>query len=485
MRLNIAQSPPPSPPYTLSPHRPSSTILSLSKSTATTHLTKSCTASFNGHDSPFHHHHFNQHPVHHFSSKPKFPTPKTTSFRSHVDTHVELLEPSILGIRPEPPDWPARDAVIRECIARRANSIDIPLSLRMIAMKQKCFNVEIGDLSNVVENNALNNLCCSILSIIREVQSCALKCRGVLLDEVLDDGIIVNVQRETVSSFVWLFKEVFAKTPEFMVDVMVLTSNFATHSLESFNLEKFEGGDLGVNSGFWGGGHSELGNSGVPTREILEDGQDLKVNSGFWGGGHLELGNLEVPTKEILGEDEVGLWNNVVEEADEMRGDQGMGQGVGFVVDRDQDDDSGGLIGEVKKFKLVSPVKVEIETDDYEEYHKTDLFYQIGLFQEPNNTLLLSNYAQFLCLVSRDYDRAEECYKRAIQLDQSDAEVISLYANFLWVVRKDLWGAEKRFQQAVAAEPDNSYHASKYASFLWSTGGEETCYPIDPPRGKS
>lgn len=55
------------------------------------------------------------------------------------------------------------------------------------------------------------------------------------------------------------------------------------------------------------------------------------------------------------------------------------------------------------------------------------------------------------------------------------------YANFLWVVRKDLWGAEERFQQATAAEPDNSYHASKYANFLWSTGGEDTCYPLDPP----
>ena len=81
--------------------------------------------------------------------------------------------------------------------------------------------------------------------------------------------------------------------------------------------------------------------------------------------------------------------------------------------------------------------------------------------------------------------RAEECFKRAIQLDSTDAEVMIQYANFLWVVRKDLWGAEERFQQAMAAEPDNSFYASKYASFLWSTGGDDTCYPLDSPTGKS
>jgi len=83
-----------------------------------------------------------------------------------------------------------------------------------------------------------------------------------------------------------------------------------------------------------------------------------------------------------------------------------------------------------------------------------------------------------LCLIYR----AEECFKRAIQLDPGDAEVISQYANFLWLVREDLWGAEERFQQAMAAEPENSFHASRYASFLWNTGAEDTCYPLDSPQ---
>ncbi|KAL9230183.1 hypothetical protein vseg_005569 [Gypsophila vaccaria] len=447
MRVNVAQSSPPSssfshissqntlPSSSLNLHRSFSSTLTLSttKSTAHNHLRRSCSASFDGHDFPkFRNDHFT----------PKHNNPKPTSFFTHVD----VLEPSILGIRPDPPEWPARDAVIRDCIARKASCVDIPLSLRMIAMKQKFMKSEIHDLGNdelMNRNNAMNSLCCSTLFIIREIQSRALKVRAIVFDEEVDDVIVSKLQREMSSSFVWLFKEVFAKTPDFMVEIMVLTSTFAAHSVESLSL----GGSL-VNLDV---GSVEVVSSGVAIGEVLE-------------------------------ESEVGLWGRVVEEADHIRGGDAGNRGVGFVVN---DDVEGGGDLDEKKFEFVSPVEVEIERDDYEEYHRTELFYQIGLLQEPNNTLLLANYAQFLCLVSRDYDRAEECFKRAIQLDRSDAEVASLYANFLWVVRNDLWGAEERFQQAVAAEPDNSYHASKYASFLWSTGGDETCYPIDSPSSTS
>lgn len=129
--------------------------------------------------------------------------------------------------------------------------------------------------------------------------------------------------------------------------------------------------------------------------------------------------------------------------------------------------------------RFVSPVTVKPESDDYEDFFKTDLSYQMGLYQDPNNPLLLANYAQFLHLVAHDNDRAEECFKRAVLLEPLDAEGLSRYAEFLWMARNDLWGAEERFQQAMAAEPGNPYHASKYANFLWSTGGEETCFPLN------
>ncbi|XP_057523156.1 uncharacterized protein LOC130803025 isoform X2 [Amaranthus tricolor] len=491
MRVNIAQatppslSPPPS-PHNASPsslftfqklrlHRSPSCLLTsstLPRSKSTDqNLRRSCSASFDGHDFPHHH------PIEDFTRKQNthklnFPSFRgnmsttTTSFR-HSDSQVDVLEPSLLGIKPDPPDWPARDAMIRECIAKRASSIELPVSLRMIKMKQKFLKMEeereILDLEEHMTDGqpSINSLCCSTLYIVKEIQSQALKSRGMLLDEELDDGIVSKVQREMTSSFIWLFREVFAKTPDLMLQVMVLTSNFATHSLETLKpLEQTH-------------------------EKLREKDEDLGQNSINWGVGCLELGNSGVPTKEIMEkmeENEVGLWNSMVEEANHI--EQG-----GCV--KDNEVEFGDFVKHLedklreKKTEFVSPVKVEIEGDDYEEYHRTDLLYQMGLFHDPNNTLLLSNYAQFLCLVSQDYDRAEECFKRAIQLDSTDAEVMIQYANFLWVVRKDLWGAEERFQQAMAAEPDNSFYASKYASFLWSTGGDDTCYPLDSPTGKS
>lgn len=62
-----------------------------------------------------------------------------------------------------------------------------------------------------------------------------------------------------------------------------------------------------------------------------------------------------------------------------------------------------------------------------------------------------------------------------------DAEAFSRYADFLWLVRKDLEAAELRYQEALEEEPRNTYYASKYANFLWSTGGKDTCFPLESP----
>ncbi|KAF2312581.1 hypothetical protein GH714_035138 [Hevea brasiliensis] len=94
--------------------------------------------------------------------------------------------------------------------------------------------------------------------------------------------------------------------------------------------------------------------------------------------------------------------------------------------------------------KFVSPIKANVEPDDYADYFRTEQLYQTGLTQDPNNPLLLANYAQFLYLVARDYDRAEDYFKRAIGVEPPDAEAYK-YASFLWRVRKDLWAAEETF----------------------------------------
>ncbi|KAH0676552.1 hypothetical protein KY285_024353 [Solanum tuberosum] len=106
-------------------------------------------------------------------------------------------------------------------------------------------------------------------------------------------------------------------------------------------------------------------------------------------------------------------------------------------------------------------------------------------------TLEVSNNKTKRTRIERNsYIEAEECFKRAVQVEPPDAEALCQYAIFLWKVKNDLWGAEERYQQAVAAEPRNSYYRCTYANFLWSTGGEETCFlpsstsPINNKKGE-
>ncbi|GFQ02523.1 hypothetical protein PHJA_002396300 [Phtheirospermum japonicum] len=261
----------------------------------------------------------------------------------------------------------------------------------------------------------------SMVFIIVELQSHALHMREALCREDLT-VISSKVQKEMHSSFVWLFQQVFSKTPGLMLHVMVLLANFSVYSASHNGVE-------------------EKG-------KIVNLPESSQRSIGFYPS---DLSEME-------------LWGSMVDDAKNMR----EGVGDNEILDDDVMRD------------FVSPVSVEVEPDDsYEDYLRTDLLYQMNLSQEPNNPLLLCNYAQFLHLVARDYDRAEECFKRAVQLLPPDAESLSQYANFLWSVRRDVSGAEERFLQALSIEPDNSYYASRYANFLWSTGGEETCFPID------
>ncbi|KAJ0101398.1 hypothetical protein Patl1_06556 [Pistacia atlantica] len=186
--------------------------------------------------------------------------------------------------------------------------------------------------------------------------------------------------------------------------------------------------------------------------KLLEDSNSDVGNN----GGGIKVRPTVAGTKV-----EVELWNSMVEEASRM-----------------QEESSLEVLNTGTKKLFVTPITVKLEPEDYVDYFRTDLLYQMGVAEEPNNSLLLTNYAQLLHLVAQDYDRAAECYKRAVQIEPLDAEALSKFADFLWKTRNDLWGAEERYLQAMAADPSNAYHASKYATFLWSTGGEDTCFPL-------
>ncbi|KAJ4725614.1 Tetratricopeptide repeat (TPR)-like superfamily protein [Melia azedarach] len=402
-------------------------------------------------------------------------------------------------------DPPWEDEIIQASIERKANSVELPLSLRIIKRKLQWEDGfrEAGESAYCSVKKAFS----SMVFIIRELHSFTLQMREILFYEDLQ-GILVRVQKEMHASFVWLFQQVFSHTPTLMVYVMILLANFTVHSMASNtaiaaapppgyqsattetasvteiqdqNSQKFDTSSIktfSVSSSSCGKTTSIGGNNGG-------GGKIRPVASGTDGDGGFDrmdhfrtivpdgasqlssfgtTREAESVSGQVITEEELSLWNSIVDEASKMQ-------------DSMRDD---ALDVETMQ-KFVSPVTANIESDDYADYFKTELLYQTGLAREPNNPLLLANYAQFLYLVPQDYDRAEEYFKKAIAAEPPDAEAFSKYASFLWKVRNDLWAAEETFLEAIAVDPTNSYYAANYAHFLWNTGGEDTCFPLSSP----
>ncbi|XP_057536357.1 uncharacterized protein LOC130814277 [Amaranthus tricolor] len=372
----------------------------------------------------------------------------------------------------------------------KAKSLDPPLSLRMIKRKQEQWQenfLEPGESAYCSIKIAFS----SMVFIIRELHCYTLQMREILFYEDLQ-GILARVQSEMHASFVWLFQQVFSHTPTLMVYIMILLANFTVHSMSIFSaiaatsppIATMEVRKVHNHNSF----KSDISKtftvtSSSPSKTTSIGGNNgggnnaKTVGSGMGGDGwtNRNSGFLHCPivsdgvsfTREDTRrkEEEVEIWNSIVEEASRIQGDL-----------RNETLDSETLR------RFVSPVTTKIEGHiDYEDYLKTELVYQNGLNQEPDNVLLLANYAQFLYLVVHDFDRAEQYFKRAVKVEPKDAEAHNKYANFLWQVKNDLWAAEETFLEAISADPSNSYYAANYAHFLWNTGGEDTCFPLDSP----
>lgn len=436
---------------------------------------------------------------------------------SEIDSgnHYIQNESQFLALKPDPveePNYPDREEMTPASIERKANSVDIPLSLRIIKRKKQWQGElkEVGEIAYCSVKRAFS----SMVFIIRELHSFTLQMREVLLYEDLQ-GILVRVQQEMHASFVWLFQQVFSHTPTLMVYVMILLANFTVTSMASntaiaaqpltisqtdtvttetvsairdnHNHQKFDSSAIksfSVSSSSSNKSTSIGGNNGgggkIPPVASGTDGEGWFDSSNnqqrILPDGTPNVSSFGNPTAareeesvsgQVGTEEEMRLWHSIVEEAHRMQGlrDNALDQEI------------------MKKF--VSPVTAMIEADDYADYFRTELLYQTSLLHQPNNPLLLANYAQFLLLVAHDYDRAEEYFKRAVAVEPKDAEAYNKYASFLWRVRNDLWAAEETYLEAISADPGNSFYAADYAHFLWSTGGEDTCFPLDAPDSTS
>ncbi|KAK1297985.1 hypothetical protein QJS10_CPB14g00850 [Acorus calamus] len=314
--------------------------------------------------------------------------------------------------------------------------------------------------------------------IIRELQSYTLQMRKVLSHQDMRE-ILVRVQKEMHASFVWLFERIFSPTPTLMLYLMLLLANFTVYSMgydvaiaaaaastspppqvesiDSVELQQqqspmnFDAPSIKSTTGRTAsiGGNGDGGGKARPIAGATDD------------GGHrgVSLHRAIAPDGPSVAEDEEKtIWESMVEEAEAMA--------------------RVGLDHETMR-GFVLPFTVAIEADDRISYFKTELTYLQAIEQEPNNSMVLSNYAQFLYLVVNDHDRAEEYFKRAAKVEPADAEALCRYASFLWMARNDLSAAEETYLEAIAAEPSNTAYAAGYAHFLWNTGGEDTCFPLD------
>ncbi|KAJ8769805.1 hypothetical protein K2173_007665 [Erythroxylum novogranatense] len=418
-----------------------------------------------------------------------------SSRRFHLDY---VVQPPWIDLHQDPTD----DIVIPASIERKANSVELPLSLRIIKRKmqwQEGF-IEAGESAYCSVKKAFS----SMVFIIRELHSFTLQMREVLLTEDLKD-ILVRVHNEMHASFVWLFQQVFSHTPTLMVYVMILLANFTVYSvgrnaaiaatphgshaaraeivsaveIQDQKSPKFDSStaktflvsgssDKSASvGGFNGGGGKVRPLAGGTEGDWWFVGSDEFRTIDLDGASHLSSLGTKREAESVSGqvsEEELTKWNSLLEEASLM---------LASMRDESLDQET--------MQRLVSPITATIESDDYEDYFRTELLYQTGLSQEPGNPLLLANYAQFLYLVGHDYDRAEDYFKSAVGVETRDAEAYNKYATFLWRIRKDLWAAEETFLEAIASDPSNTYHAANYAHFLWNTGGEDTCFPLSSP----
>ncbi|CAH9109323.1 unnamed protein product [Cuscuta epithymum] len=392
--------------------------------------------------------------------------------------------------RMEPPDWIHRVGMVPAGIDCRANSFGIPLSLRITERKMQ-WRDGFRDAGEFLTCSSMRMAFSNMVFIIQELHRHTFKMREMLFYEDLE-GIIGRVQKDMQASFVWLFQQVFSQTPTLMVYVMILLANFSVHSLATSSAfactppcaseevsvveghhshinQKFDFSTFSASSSSNGKSISIGGNSG--------GGGKFRPVSGGTDGDGRRFDGLAIATdgvsssatteEQTLSSDKVSseeelLWKSICDEASRLQSESQDPS-----LDRDT------------IMNFVSPVIGKMESCDNADYFRTELFYQSELAQEPKNTLLLTNYAQFLYMVVQDYDRAEEYFKKATEVEPKDGEALNKYATFLWQAKNELWGAEEAYQAAIDAEPANSFYAASYAHFLWNTGGDDTCYPLE------
>lgn len=261
---------------------------------------------------------------------------------------LDVMEPSVFGIEPEPPRRLEREKMLSADFERRANYLGIPFSIRMIQKKLQ-WQKSLKEASKCTPCSVKKTFS-SLVFILHELQNYALQIRESMYSEDLQ-GMVGKFQSDIDDSFVCLFQKILCKTPSLMVYTMVLLANFSMFSMNK--------------------------NNALAATPLITEVQTLTDNKSEEGS---EI-YVDAVSEEIL-------WNSMLEEAHKL-----------------QEEIRNEALDSEKMKMLVAPVSVELEGDAYEEYKRTELYYKEHISWAPHSSLLLSNYAQFLYLVYHDVDK--------------------------------------------------------------------------------
>ena len=104
--------------------------------------------------------------------------------------------------------------------------------------------------------------------------------------------------------------------------------------------------------------------------------------------------------------------------------------------------------------------------DSLRDYDRAEQHYKRALALSPDNPNYNGNYAAFLYDIRKDHDLAEQFYKKALSLDPNNANTNANYGLFLKKVRRDYDVAEKYYKVALSIDPHNATYEVNYALFL-------------------
>ena len=101
---------------------------------------------------------------------------------------------------------------------------------------------------------------------------------------------------------------------------------------------------------------------------------------------------------------------------------------------------------------------------------KAEQLFRKALELDPNNANNTGNFAVFLTNVRGLHDEAERFYRKALELDPSNANLAGSFALFLTDVRGLHDEAERFYRKALELDPNNANNTANYSEFLLRCG---------------